>query len=213
MQWLSDPIAPPSSTLDDRIFISELLDHLSSTLCLDERRFSALGLSNGGGLTALLMCSPALNKRFAAFATIAGAFYPDASLTEPLFGASCNPQLGARALPYLNLHGRADAVIAYDGVNPGAPASLPVRAWVDGWAARNKCQAPSERAVEGGSVVEARWRCGGKESVVVHRAIEGFGHGWPSIKAQGEPFETLRGGPTTWDAAPFVLAWLGGWVL
>ncbi|KAJ4984369.1 hypothetical protein SVAN01_10142 [Stagonosporopsis vannaccii] len=213
VQWLSDPIAPPSSTLDDRIFVAELLDHLTFTLCLDERRLYALGLSNGGGLTGLLMCDPTLNTRFAAFATVAGAFYPDSSLTEPLFQAGCNPNLRGRRLPYLNLHGLADGVIAYNGSNADAPASLPVRPWVDGWAARNGCQAPSEAAVEGGSVTEVKWQCGGQKDLVVHRAIEGFGHGWPSIKGQGEPFETLRGGPTGWDATPLILRWLSGWSL
>lgn len=213
MQWLGDSLAPNSSTIDDRIFVSELLDQLSSTLCIDETRIYAAGLSNGGGMTGLVMCDAALNKRFAAFATVAGAFYPDASLTEPLFQAECQPALNGRKLPYINLHGLNDTVVAYNGTNNPPPASIPVPEWVDGWVERNGCSAPAVGDVEGGTVTQSEWSCGGKEDVVVHRAIEGFGHGWPSKKNQGEPFETLRGGPTSWDATPLILEWFGKWAL
>ncbi|KAF9700611.1 hypothetical protein EKO04_001752 [Ascochyta lentis] len=214
VQWLGDPLAPKSTTIDDRIFVAELLDHLTSTLCIDEKRIYAAGLSNGGGLTGLIMCDAALNKRFAAFATVAGAFYPDASLTEPLFQKNCLPALGNRRLPYLNLHGLSDTVVAYNGVNTPPPASIPVSTWVSGWAKQNKCaDAATVQSVEGATVDESSWQCGGQQGLVLHRAIKKFGHGWPSKKNQGEPFETLRGGPTTWDATPLVLAWFKKWTL
>lgn len=213
VQWLGDPLAPNSTTIDDRLFISELLLHLTTTLCIDTSRIYAAGLSNGGGLTGLLMCDAALNRQFAAFATVAGAFYPDASLSEPLFEAQCAPGLEGRVLPYLNLHGLNDSVVAYDGANTPPPASIPVRSWVDGWARRNACGAPTERVVEGGSVTETKWACARKGDAVVHRAIDGFGHGWPSRAAQGEPFETLRGGPTSWDATQVVVEWFAKWTL
>ncbi|KAF2028252.1 hypothetical protein EK21DRAFT_114026 [Setomelanomma holmii] len=38
VQWLSEPAAPPSSVLDDRIFITELLAYLTSTLYIDKSR-------------------------------------------------------------------------------------------------------------------------------------------------------------------------------
>lgn len=214
MQWLGDPLAPNSSTIDDRVFVRELLDALTSTLCIDESRVYAAGLSNGGGLVGLTMCDPRLNTRFAAFATVAGAFYPDASLTEPLFGEGCKPNLArGRGLPYLNLHGAADTVVAYNGTNVPPPASVPVPEWVREWVGRNGCGEGVVREVESGTVTETKWACGGKKDEVVHRKIDGFGHGWPSKKNQGEPFETLRGGPTGWDATPLVLGWFGEWTL
>ena len=214
MQWLGDPAAPTSSVIDDRIFIAELLTQLTSTLCIDESRVYAAGFSNGGGLTGLLMCDAELNKKFAAFATSSGAFYPDASLTEPLFQGDCRPDLHGRVLPYMNPHGLNDSVVAYDGINNPPPASIPVLSWVEDWAKRDNCSStPQAVKVEGGSVTERRWQCDGVEDVVVHRAIEGFGHGWPSRKNQGEPFETFRNGPTTWDATPFMLKWFAKWTL
>ncbi|CAN9262045.1 unnamed protein product [Alternaria alternata] len=214
VQWLGDPLAPTSSVIDDRIFVDELLSHLTSTLCIDESRIYAAGLSNGGGLTGLLMCDPKLNKRFAAFATVAGAFYPDASLTEPLFQGGCLPNLQGRALPYMNLHGLNDSVVAYDGNNNPPPASIPVLNWVEGWAKHDNCLSnPPAVNIASDKVTERRWQCNGVKDVVVHRTIQGFGHGWPSRKAQGEPFDTLRNGPTTWDATPFILEWFAKWKL
>ncbi|RAR00449.1 carbohydrate esterase family 1 protein [Stemphylium lycopersici] len=212
VQWLGDPMAPTSKVIDDRIFVNELLSHLTSTLCIDEKRIYAAGLSNGGGLTGLLMCDAALNKKFAAFATVAGAFYPDSSLTEPLFVGDCKPNLAGRTLPYINLHGLADAVVPYDGVF--TPPYIPVLTWVEDWAKRDGCSStPATASVEGGTVTERKWTCGGKPDLVVHRAIDKFGHGWPSKNNQGEPFETLRGGPTTWNATPLVFQWFAKWTL
>ncbi|KAF3048590.1 hypothetical protein E8E11_008321 [Didymella keratinophila] len=213
VQWLGDPLAPNSTVIDDRVFVSELLSHLEATLCIDSARIYAAGLSNGGGLTGLLMCDANLNKRFAALATVAGAFYPDASLAEPLFQAECQPKLDGRVLPYLNLHGDADTVVGYNGTNTSPPASIPVPAWVGSWAERNGCTPPTVSEIEGQKVEEHTWTCRGKKDAVVHRRIEGFGHGWPSKKNQGEPFETLRGGPTRWDATPLLLQWFGRWRL
>ncbi|KAF1933196.1 carbohydrate esterase family 1 protein [Didymella exigua CBS 183.55] len=214
VQWLGDPLAPNSTTIDDRILVGELLNHLNAMLCIDTSRVYAAGLSNGGGLTGLAMCDAALNKRFAAFATVAGAFYPDASLTEPLFEGDCQPALNGRSLPYINLHGLADTVVAYNGTNTPPPASIRVPEWVAGWATRSACDPrPSSAVVESGTVTQYGWTCGGKQDTVVHRAISAFGHGWPSIKNQGEPFETLRGGPTSWDATPLILEWFGKWTL
>ncbi|KAF3042890.1 hypothetical protein E8E12_004418 [Didymella heteroderae] len=213
VQWLGDPLAPNSSVIDDRIFVSELLSHLEATLCIDEARIYAAGLSNGGGLTGLLMCDAHLGRRFAAFATVAGAFYPDASLTEPLFQSECSPDLQTRTVKYINFHGLADTVVAYNGTNAPPPASIPVPEWVGSWAERNGCDAPIVSEAEGGTVQERIWMCRGMQDTVVHRMIEGFGHGWPSKKNQGEPFETLRGGPTGWDATPLLLEWFGRWTL
>lgn len=214
-QWLSDPAAPPSSVLDDRIFVTEILNNLTSILCIDESRIYAAGLSNGGGLTGLLACDPVLNKRFAAFAGVAAAMYPDSSLTEPLFVAGCNPQLSGRKLPIMELHGLNDSVIAYDGNNSPSPNSLPLQTWIKAWVERDGCSGtqPVVNTLEDGKVTESRWSCGGAKDVVLHRQIEGFGHGWPSTAGQGEPFESLRLRHTAWNASSLVVEWFNTWKL
>ena len=217
-QWLGDPEAPPSSVIDDRIFASELLDVLTSSLCVDERRIYFAGLSNGGGLTGLLACSPALNRRVAAFAGVAAAFYTDASLTEPLFEEGCNPKLeGARKVPFIELHGLNDSVIAYGGDNTPAPNTIPLPEWVESWVERDGCAdtsgQPKVEILDGGNVTKSSWSCDGWDDVFVHYRINRFGHGWPSTTEQGEPFDTYRLGPTTWNATTVILEFFSRWRL
>lgn len=152
------------------------------------------------------MCSATLNKRFAAFATVGGAFFADAALTEPLFGAGCSPQLAGRALPFMSMAGLADPVVPFNGTDV-APALAGAEAWVEEWVQRGACGEPVKSEVEGATVAETSWPCGAKQDVVKLWAIDGFGHGWPSVRNQGEPFETLRGGPTAWDASVVLLEW------
>jgi polyhydroxybutyrate depolymerase len=64
----SDPHA------NDILFVSDLLNHLQATLCIDAQRIYATGYSMGGGMAGLLAC--VLAKCIAAFAPVAGAFYP-----------------------------------------------------------------------------------------------------------------------------------------
>lgn len=215
IQWLGDPAAPASSVVDDRIFASELLDYLTSNFCIDESRIYIAGLSNGGGLTGLLACDPAVNSRVAAFAAVAGAFYADASLTEPLFDAGCKPELNGRKLPIMEMHGLNDSVIAYDGNNSPDPNSIPVPSVVSAWVDRDGCgQAKADVEVsDGGNLTKSAWTCDGVKDVVVHYKINGFGHGWPSTAKQGEPFETLRLRSTSWNATSVILDWFKGWEL
>ncbi|KAF2264780.1 alpha/beta-hydrolase [Lojkania enalia] len=218
-QWLGDPEAPPSSTIDDRIFVSELLDHLESRFCVDSSRIYATGLSNGGGLVGLLACAPSLNRRIAAFAGVAAAFYTDASLTEPLFGAGCKPATSwRRKVPIMELHGLNDSIIAYDGDNSPAPNTIPLPEWVGAWIAREGCsknnkENPDIEIIDGGNAMRYSWSCGGWKDIFVHYRINQFGHGWPSTAWQGEPFEELRLGPTTWNATSVVLNWFAQWKL
>ncbi|KAF2848041.1 carbohydrate esterase family 1 protein [Plenodomus tracheiphilus IPT5] len=210
--WLSDPLAPPSSVLDDRIFANEILDHLASHFCIDESRIYATGVSNGGGLTALLACDPKFNRCIAAFGLVAAATYPDSSLTEPLFGKGCNPSIATgRHVPILEFHGLNDSVIAYNGDNGADPASIPVTDFMQSWVTRNRCSSvtPVVRSLQGKTVTETRWTCDGKADVVVHRAIAGFGHGWPSVASQANVLEQLRLGPTKWNASSVILEWFG----
>ncbi|EOA84373.1 hypothetical protein ACJQWK_01296 [Exserohilum turcicum] len=211
VQFLGDPMAPTSNVIDDRVFVDEILTNLTSTLCIDEKKVYATGISNGGSLVGLLMCDSALNKAFAAFATVGGAFYPDTSLKEPLFQKDCRPDLNEdQVLPYMNLHGLNDTVVPYDGHNN--PPFIPVMDWVETWVKNSKCtHKPYVETAEKGTVIQKKWACKAKRDVIVHRAIEHFGHGWPSVKNQGEPFETLRGGPTTWNATTFMLKWFEKW--
>jgi poly(3-hydroxybutyrate) depolymerase len=163
-----------------------------------------------------LACSPLLNRRIAAFAGVAAAFYTDAELTEPLFGAGCKPEvMGNRKIPIMQFHGLNDSIIAYDGDNRPAPNTIPVPEWVGGWVWRDGCtgKRPGVRVLGGGNVTRFGWSCEGWRDVVVHYKIRGFGHGWPSTVWLGEPWEELRLGPTRWNATGVIMEWFKRWSL
>lgn len=163
-------------------------------------------------MVALLMCDKETNKHFAALSTVGGAFYPDTVLPEALYQKNCIPDLKGRALPYMNVHGLSDKVVPYDGNS--TPPFIPVRTWVDTWVARDNCdKVPTAARREKDTVMDFGWKCGGRHDLVLHRTIDNFGHGWPSRTDFGEPYDSLSGGPTTWDLAPYMLDWFYKWTL
>jgi poly(3-hydroxybutyrate) depolymerase len=96
--------------LEDWILASELLDTLTSAVCIDRSRIYIAGLPNGGGLTGTFTYGLTINIRIAAFVRITAAIYTDDSSTEPLFGAGCDPQLDeGRKVLLVELHGHNDS--------------------------------------------------------------------------------------------------------
>jgi polyhydroxybutyrate depolymerase len=85
---------------DDVMFADELIDHMVAQYCVDESRVYSTGMSNGGLFTSFLVCG--LAHRLAAAASVAGVTHHD----------GCNP---SRAVPFIALHGTADAVVPFDG--------------------------------------------------------------------------------------------------
>jgi polyhydroxybutyrate depolymerase len=175
--WQSAPYAAPG--VDDVRFVSDLLDRLQRTLCVDPNRVYATGKSNGGGFTALLACQ--LPHRIAAFATVSGAFYPgtarDCATSTPV--------------PLVDFHGTADPVIAYDG-GTSHGARLPAMAdWVRGWADHNRCAAETSTPI-GTDVTELAWHGCADNSPIRHYRITGGGHTWPGAVVDSGPGAVTR---------------------
>lgn len=155
--------APYSSSVDDVAFVASLIDHLDRLWCVDDARVHVVGLSNGGGLAAMLGCR--LADRLAGYATVAGAFYPEAG--------GCSP---ARPVLAVNLHGANDQVVPYEG-NPakGQPA---VQGWLRQRAALNGCGDRMREWRQYG--VEAqRWASCARGAAVTHYRVVDGGHEWP----------------------------------
>ncbi|XTI87319.1 hypothetical protein V2W45_1467900 [Cenococcum geophilum] len=168
-QWLGDPEAPPSSVIDNRAFTENLLDNFTPTFCIDINRIYAAGLSNGGGLVGFLACSPTLPQRISAFAITSGAFYTDASLTEPLFGAGCQPGVPSKKkIPLWRQH--------------PDPNTTPIPQWLHARLGREECQdtRPKTKTVFSGRAKRFIWDCAGWMDLL------------PSTVVLGEPYETLR---------------------
>lgn len=139
-------------------------------------------MSNGGGFTNTLACSPTPGIHFAAFAPVSGAFYDD---LLPPATTTCNPAFSP--LPMLEFHGQADKTIPYFG-GRSAHGDVPsVVGWMERWARRDGCGEPvsrfeKEEGFEEGGYKRESWSCGGVEGVVQHYNISKLGHRWPTMK-------------------------------
>ena len=113
--------------VDDVAYINAVIDDVEKKFNVDPKRIFLVGHSNGAFMAHRLACDSA--PRIAAIAALAGDVWADAS--------KCNPQ---SPVSVLQIHGTADAVIAYGGgknanlaVYPSATASVAT------WSAKNGC--------------------------------------------------------------------------
>ncbi len=153
--------APAGS--EDVQFISDLLDYVESQLCVNTSRVYAAGVSNGGGMAALLACQ--LSARFAAFASIAGGY----SSLPP-----CQP---ANPVSVVEVHGTADGVVPYNGRPPdGAGAVQP---WLTAWRGRDGCNGRAAVGLIAPRVERYDWGHCAQGTAVEHIEIFGGGHQLP----------------------------------
>jgi polyhydroxybutyrate depolymerase len=170
--------AAPTAKNYDVEFISALIDHLESTLCINTAEVFSTGISNGAQMSSLLGCR--LAGKIAAIAPVEGEEY-----LTPCRG---------RPEPILAFHGTADPVLPYGGGGLNAtriadlyyfhgnePAGLPTPMGIDQsmkeWARHNGCENRS-RTVRISSQVQKRTWEGCKAATVLY-IIDGGGHGWP----------------------------------
>lgn len=185
--WQGAPYAAPG--VDDVAFTADLLDHLQSTLCVDERDVHATGKSNGGGFTGLLACRMA--DRIAAIAPVAGAFYPGTR-------EDCRP---SRPVPVIAFHGTADTTTPYTGEDDrGLPA---VPDWAAGWAERNGCHArPPAQRIEPDITIARRTGCSNGAEVRLVTVADG-GHRWPGADmdsgGSGTTTQTIEAHEVLWE--------------
>lgn len=150
-------------TTDDIGFVNALVSHLQETLCVDPQRIYATGFSNGGGFTSVLACD--LSARIAAFAPVAGDYYP--------LPGGCHPP---RPVSVMEIHGTADTTNPYNGSTQLDYVS--VGQWLTGWTTRDACTGgPTQHTQAPGVVIETWDNCQGT-TAVVHVRLIGVKHLW-----------------------------------
>ncbi len=200
----------------DVAYLSELMSHVESSLCADQRRIYVTGLSMGAFTTSSLACQ--LSDRIAAIAPVAG-------LQD---FAWCRPE---RPVPVVAFHGTADPIVAYTGgtgpnarflpkpdgsgsvVVPDAGTGRPV---IDGpgpetipaqaaaWARRNGCGAdPAQRQIAA-DVTVASYPCPPGAAVELYSIIDG-GHTWPGNPSIASPVPLV--GTTTTSISANRIMW------
>jgi polyhydroxybutyrate depolymerase len=167
--WATGPRKDP--TVNDVHFVSDLLTHLQSTLCVDPQRVYATGFSNGGAMTAMLACTMA--GRMAAFASVSGSYYP--------LAGGCHP---SRPAPIFEMHGTADTTVPYNG--DAALRLPPIADWLADWAQRDGCASQPVPFFQLGNTTAERWSDCQGDAMIIHYRIEGGKHDWPqTISAPG----------------------------
>jgi polyhydroxybutyrate depolymerase len=155
-------------SVDDVGFVDRLLGTLQRSFCIDPERIYATGFSNGGGMTATLACE--FSGRIAAFAPVAGDYYPQPS--------GCHPN---HPVSLLEIHGTADTVNAYGG---SADLRYPaVGAWLATWAQRDGCTVEPIVTEVGHGVTLQKWSSCSGNVVIMHYRLAGVGHIWPVAKS------------------------------
>jgi len=146
---------------DDVGFISALIDSLDARYGINTDMVYASGMSMGGFMSYRLACE--LSDRLAAIASVTGlhAFFP------------CTP---ARPIPVLQIHGTADPIVPYAGVN----------ATISFWTEQNGC--PEEPVItdfpdinqSDNSTVKSSYYgpCNNSSEVILYTVINGE-HTWP----------------------------------
>jgi polyhydroxybutyrate depolymerase len=152
--------------VDDIDFVDALIDEVTKSVCIDEERIYAAGLSNGGAIASLLGCNL---DRIAAIATVAGA---------PFSSRRCEPD---RPVPVIAFHGTYDGVVPFNlGEYLGAYLPLTnVRQDMQSWAENNGCNtAPQIERIAQDVTLEAYTNCDAGADVRLY-VVEGGGHTWP----------------------------------
>ncbi len=164
---------------DDVAFVSELLDELGSTLCVDTARVYSTGYSNGGFMSVRLACS--LSDRIAAIAPVAGAYFPPFSDdSDP--NESCPD---TRPVPVIAFHGSADPIVPFEGGLGGLVAAsiifrLSIEDAISEWAAHNGCEGvPAEEQATQNVRLIRHQGCNEGATVELYVVEGGGGHTWP----------------------------------
>lgn len=189
-RWDPGPGSP------DIAYLSELLTHIETTACVDQRRIYVTGLSLGAAMTSSLACR--LADRIAAVAPVAGLQnYP-----------WCIP---ARPMPTIAFHGTEDPFVSYhggmgptgallptlDGPLPFQPQPIPDQAAA--WATRNGCAATPAQQQIGSDITVTSYRCPTAAEVRLY-TVAGGGHTWPGSTSPVYPAAMVGATTTTIDA-------------
>ncbi|OFT91222.1 MULTISPECIES: alpha/beta hydrolase family esterase [Corynebacterium] len=179
--WEGAPYAVTKDGQDLR-FTQRILDEVSSTYRVDKHRVYATGMSNGGGFVAKLACE--MPRDFSAVASVAGAYYP--GTWEGCAAKGSNPDkprtvkfADGPTVPFLEIHGRKDALIEYKGgVLHDTPYLGAVRL-TSLYAARAQCFAAPKTTDVSKEVLRIEWPGCPHKGEVIHLAIRDAGHTWP----------------------------------
>lgn len=162
--------AAVSANQGDLNFVEKMITEISTQYNIDQNRIYSTGMSNGGFMSYDLACF--MSDRFAAIASVTGGM-------SALHWNACQ---ASHPTPVMQIHGTADAVVAYNG---GGIGSLHVDSLVKKWVDFNNCNpTPTFTAVpdvvtSDNCTAEHYVYSGGTQGATVEFfKIIGGGHNW-----------------------------------
>lgn len=167
---------PPANARDDVAYLTDLVDRLVATGCIDDRRVYVTGLSGGGRMASWLGC--VATRRFAAIAPVVGLragrpLASDRTRVDPMTCQSTAP------LPVLAFAGDADTTNPITG--GGAPYwQYGQAAALQRWAALNGCSQPYARTLNATVYEQGYARCRDGAAVGA-RVTRGGQHSWSVV--------------------------------
>jgi polyhydroxybutyrate depolymerase len=166
----------PFEAGDDIGFLLALLDELEQTLCVDTSREYASGMSNGAGMTMMLICEH--DQRFAAAAPVAGVN----------LGTRCGAE---HATPTMAFHGDRDQLVPYGGGTIfGYRLGLPtVEQRMTEMATLGGCDARPNTAEPLEGVRHFVWNCPQGMAAELYTVVGGR-HVWPGAGSAPSPHVT-----------------------
>lgn len=177
--------------VDDKSFISQLIDSLKLNYNIDLNAVYSTGMSNGGFMSQTLACE--LSNRIAAIASVTGSMF------TTQYGSNCH---ATRPVPMMQIHGTADPTVPYGGNASALPIDSVVRFWV----VRNGCNptpafsnVPNTNTTDGCTAEHYVYSNGNSGSSVELYKVIGGAHTWP-----GAPFTV---GVTNQDFKASVEIW------
>ncbi|KAI2464271.1 carbohydrate esterase family 1 protein [Annulohypoxylon bovei var. microspora] len=172
----------PECKSNDTKFTGEVIDAMTGSLCVDEKRIYATGKSQGGGFVGRLACDSGLSSRIAAFAPVSGAYY----ITEIDKESDCHPETvkvpchAARTnVPILAFHGGADDTIKYHGDFRSGACLPDVSSWAQQWAERDGLSGTPANSTIAKSDNGVNMKYGNGLVTLVYDG-DNIGHDWPS---------------------------------
>lgn len=163
---------------DDVGFALALIEHLAAGLRIDASRVYAVGFSNGGQFTQLLVSQHP--DVFAAGASVAGGIgYPDDNEAEA--PDLVLPPLAADGVPMMIVNGRQDPVRPWEGGrNRNGLWTAPVDFQVIYWLESNRCsQNPTTATNEAGTVQRQIYANCETGAEVIFIGLSEMPHQWP----------------------------------
>lgn len=171
---------------DDVVFLSALIDTLSARYRVDAQRVFSVGMSNGGFMSYYL--ASYLPQKIAAIASVAG------SITTTGYPPVVQ---NTHAMPVMQIHGTADAVVPYNGGSTTIPgvSNIAIDTLVKFWVAFNGCNPspqsfsiPNISTTDGCTAERFLYTGGRSGSTVELFKVTGGGHTWP-----GSAFNNMAG--------------------